>query len=168
MLTLFPNTAAALGRNTAFGRLARDMDRIFESALSPSESNARQAWPGLNVWRENDQLVAEAEIPGFRMEDIELYATEDTLTLRGRRDVREPEGAEAIRVERSVNSFERSLRLPVEINPDSVEATLVNGVLRVNLPLAEASLPKRVHIQGGANVQESEKVEVQNEHGTAD
>jgi len=152
MLSIFPNTIPGLSRNSVFGQIARDMDRLFESvATRPMVDSASRTWPGMNVWRDGDDIVAEAEIPGFRMEDIEVLATEHMLTIRGQRRSSTPENATALRIERSVSRFERSLHLPVEIDPDRVRATLADGVLRVTLPVAEAARPRRVQIQSLAS-----------------
>ncbi len=144
--SLFPYAA----RTPGFETLTREMDRLLQAA-APMQRDwpgaAASRWPGLNVWRDGDAIVAEAELPGFKMEDIEVLAAESTLTLRGRRSLSAPEGAAALRVERRVTSFERSLELPISIRPDAVEATLVNGVLRVTMPVTEAVKPRRVEVK---------------------
>ncbi len=151
MLKTIPNSMTRFGMNDSFGSLFRDMDRLFDMTTAPKSSllgsASRAKWPGLNVWRDDDQMVAEAEIPGFRMEDIEVLAGEDSVTIRGHRSESTPEGATPLRIERSVSSFERSFRTPVQIDPDAVEATLENGVLRVMLPIAESARPRRVQIK---------------------
>ncbi|RMH12576.1 MAG: Hsp20/alpha crystallin family protein [Planctomycetota bacterium] len=146
MLSIIPSTFPTFARSSTFGELVRDVDRLFDAMTSRAPMSSRP-WPGMNVWRDGDNIVAEAEIPGFTMDDIEVFATEDVLTIRGQRHSSTPEHATPLRLERCVNSFERSLRLPVEIDPDHVQATLVNGVLRVTLPVCEAARPRRVKIQ---------------------
>lgn len=151
MRTIIPSTFPGFTAGATFDQLARDMDRLFDAmATRPSlmtNAASSRVWPSMNVWRDADNIFAEAEIPGFRMEDIEVLATEQTLTLRGRRELSTPDNATPMRLERSVSEFERTLRLPVEIDPDHVQASLTNGVLRVSMPIAEAARPKRVQIQ---------------------
>jgi len=130
-----------------FDRITREMDRLFDAAALGRRSIP--AVPGLNVWRDADSVVAEAELPGFTADEIEILATEDTLTLRGSRSSSTPEGATRVRIERTLTSFERSIRLPVEINPEGVAASLENGLLRVTLPVAEAARPRRVEVRAG-------------------
>ncbi|GAB4544064.1 MAG: Hsp20/alpha crystallin family protein [Phycisphaerales bacterium] len=125
-----------------FDALTREMDRAFER---PAHSTARR-WPGLNAWRDGDEFVVEAEIPGFREEDIAVFAHADTLTIRGERAGELPEHAKPLRMERVTKRFERELRLPQEIDPERVSATLKDGVLRVALPLAEHVKPRRIEV----------------------
>ena len=137
-------------QTSSFETLSREMDRFLQAAAPTQALAARSQasyWPGLNVWRDSDTIVAEAEIPGFKMDDVEVLCTENTLTLRGRREVNTPENAHALRVERRVTSFDRTIELPIPLRPDAVEATLVNGVLRVTMPVAEAVRPRRVEVK---------------------
>lgn len=131
-----------------FDRLTREADRLFER--SNSSAHQRAGVPAINLWRDDDDLVLEAEIPGFRDEDLEIFATEDTITLRAERHESAPEGVQVLRTERSLDRFERTLRLPIEVQPDGVSATLTDGVLRVTLPVSEARRPKRIAITAGS------------------
>lgn len=139
-------------RRSAFDSFADEIGRLFELASggvpgARSRSVSSPAWPGVNVWREGDDIVAEAEVPGFTMDSIEVLATGDTLTLRGARESSAPEHGGAVRVERTVRRFDRSLRLPVEIDADNVDATLSYGVLRVTMPVAETARSTRVRVR---------------------
>lgn len=137
-------------RTPALDALTREVDRIIQTSApaQPRWPGAQApAWPGLNIWRDGDTIVAEAELPGFKMEDVEVLSTETSLTLRGQRSSNIPEGATALRVERRITSFERSLELPIPIRPDAVEATLASGVLRITMPIAEAVKPRRVVVK---------------------
>lgn len=132
--------------------LAMDRDRFFTATsglptLAPRNERAAERWPGLNVWRDGDSIVAEAELPGFRMDEIEVTAHGDTFMLRGQRQSAVPDGATPLRIERAVQSFERSFRLPVAIDADRVEATLTDGVLRLTMPLPQSAAPRRVQIR---------------------
>jgi HSP20 family protein len=127
-----------------FAQISREMDRIL--AASPARP-APANWPGLNLWRDAEAIVAEAEVPGFRAQDVEVTVTDDTLTVRGTRSAGVPENAVAIRVERSVSRFERSVRLPAPVDADAVSATLTDGVLRVTMPLAAAARPRRIEVR---------------------
>ncbi len=117
------------------------------AVVPPSSSSPAVGWPGLNLWRDGDNIVAEGEVPGFRHEDLEILATEDTLTIRGQRAKSVPENANALRVERSVRRFERSVQLPIQINAETVQATLADGVLRLTMPVVEAARPRRIPLK---------------------
>lgn len=120
-------------------RLSRDMQRLFDT---PYRTAAR--WPAVNVWRSGDDVIVEAEIPGFKMDDVEVLAESSALTIRGHRQTDEQEGA--VRIERTVTRFERTISMPMEIDADNAAASLKAGVLRVTLPLAASARPKRIAV----------------------
>lgn len=142
--------------NDAFARMTREMDRIFET-LAPRAGvtqapQANKGWgaPPLNVWSDENALHAEAELPGVAMENIEVFTTADSLTIRGSREaIRRDESERVIRTERAAGAFERSVSLPFEIDPERVSATLRDGVLTVTMPRAQAVLPRRVSVNAG-------------------
>ena len=53
-------------------------------------------------------------------------------------------------VERSYGSFLRSVDLPTGIDPDSIKATMTNGVLKVTVPKPAAAESRKVEIKAAA------------------
>ncbi|MHC5008323.1 MAG: Hsp20/alpha crystallin family protein [Planctomycetota bacterium] len=133
--------------------LAREMDRLFDSMVSTQPfgfvPRSRGPWisPAINLWEHDDHLHAEAELPGFKMDDVEVLVTDDQLTLRGARHVPVPEEGRPLRRERAIVSFERTIDLPVSIDTERVEAKLTHGVLLITLPKAEASRPRKISVR---------------------
>jgi HSP20 family protein len=104
-------------------------------------------WPPINVWEENDGFVLEAELPGIKMEQIEITCQGRDLTLRGeRKDPGDPD-ENYQRRERFAGSFIRSLTLPADIDADKVRATLDDGVLRIQIPKSESAKPRRIDVK---------------------
>jgi HSP20 family protein len=131
--------------------VAREMDRLFDSMFQPYGAvptfRAQPTFPPVNVWEEKEGFYAEAELPGMTMDDVEVLVTEDVLTIKGTRNVDVPAELRPLRRERSVGAFERAIGLPVPIEPDRVEAKLVNGVLSISLPKAPEAKPRRVQVK---------------------
>ena len=133
--------------------VAREMDRLFDSMMSSQSAAIAPAmrssltFPALNVWEDDDHYFAEAELPGISMDDIEVYITGSELTIKGARHAKAPDNARALRRERSMGEFERTLTLPKEIDADNVEASVNNGVLTIKLPKAVETKPRRISVQ---------------------
>lgn len=133
-----------------FLELRREMDRVFEEfgSESPwSHGGRRSHFPALNIWDEGERLLAEAEVPGVRHEDLEIYALGNELTIKGRRPAISEEGRVVHRQERAVGEFTRTVTLPVEVNSAQMEAELHDGVLLVRMPKAEKAVPKRIEVK---------------------
>lgn len=137
-----------------FAAMARDMDRLFESMFSvsgrsgpASERQAQFFSAPLNIWEDEDNVYAEMEVPGVKLNDIEILASGEELTIRGSRDVELPENAKWLRRERGTGAFERKTALPSDIDVEHVEAALRDGVLTITLPKTEARKPRRVAVK---------------------
>lgn len=133
-----------------FFQLRREMDRVFEEFGSGSPwsyGGRRDPFPALNVWDEGERLCAEAEVPGVRKEDLEIYALGSELTIKGARPTISTENRVVHRQERSVGEFARTVSLPVEVDSDQMEAELRDGVLMLRMPKAETALPKRIQVK---------------------
>jgi len=113
-------------------------------------------WVRVDVVQEGDQLVVAAELPGVVADEVQIRAGRRVLSLRGRRRAvgAEPGAGRVFhRRECAPGSFERDVPLPVEIDPDSVDATLQDGVLVARLAVVKepepAGSPRRVPVGGG-------------------
>ena len=136
-----------------FAAMARDMDRLFESMFSvPSRSTtgerpAQFFSAPLNIWEDDENVYAEMEVPGVKLEDIEILASGEELTVRGSRSFELPENGAWLRRERGAGEFERKTALPSDIDVEKVEAALRDGVLTITLPKSEARKPRRVAVK---------------------
>lgn len=133
------------------GQLRHEFDRIFSDLTRYVPASASAAvgrdFPALNVWDSEQELFAEAEVPGLKQEDLEIYVVGNELTLRGNRPASEPAGGTFHRRERGTGKFSRIVRLPVEVDSSRVQANLRNGVLELRLPKAEAAKPRKIEVQ---------------------
>lgn len=79
------------------------------------------------------------ELPGMDEDDIELLVADDRLTVRGEKKMaRKEEGRNYILTERSYGRFERSYRLPPELDSAKTEARFDKGVLSITIPKKRA------------------------------
>jgi HSP20 family protein len=128
-----------------FDQLRRELDRAL-SGFSES-GNERQFGARLTLSDNGAAFVVSAELPGLAQKDLDLQVTATTVTLRGERKMDAPQGYTVHRSERTGYRFARSFELPSKIDPDKVEATLVNGVLTVTLPKAAEAQPKQITVK---------------------
>lgn len=104
--------------------------------------NHEQTLP-INVREEQDAYVLSALVPGIRSDDLNIQVLEDVVRIDGEYKVEE---SNYLVREFPMGSFTRSLRLPVPIDPEQVEADVTNGVLTLRLPKAESARPKQIKI----------------------
>lgn len=108
------------------------------------------SYPPVNLWEDDDFVYAEAELPGIKMQALEITFTgADQFTIKGERKQPAPEKAEWHRQERGFGSFERTIELPVSVDATKVEARLENGVLTVKMAKSPEAKPRKIAVKAG-------------------
>ena len=120
-----------LGGFGELDRLLADVWRGF--AIAPD--NLSDFAPRVDISETDEEYRVTAELPGLEEKDFEVTLDGDILTIKGEKKVeREEKGEGSTRVETSRGSFSRAFQLPIEVDPDAVNAAYKNGVLTVTLP----------------------------------
>lgn len=99
---------------------------------------------GINVREEDDAYVLSALVPGLQADELNIQVLEDVVRLEG--EYKADESSYLVR-ELPQGAFTRTLRLPVPIDAEHVEADITNGVLTLKLPKAESARPKQIKIK---------------------
>ncbi|MBE0417644.1 MAG: Hsp20/alpha crystallin family protein [Coriobacteriia bacterium] len=137
-------------------RMQRDMDRIFSRMGGTEgrggETAAAVAWmPKIDVKSKGDDIVVRAELPGIDPDEVEIEVTDGVLTIKGERMAEEEREGEGWLIrESSYGTFERSMVLPEGVEPGSITAEYIDGILEVHVPKAlEAAKPKTTKVSVG-------------------
>ncbi len=116
-------------------RMFDEMDRRFFTG-APAVSAFRT-----DVLDTGDAFKLEAELPGFKKEDIKIDIENDCLTISAVRNADNKEEKDNyVKRERFYGSFTRSFDVS-GINVDAIEAAYTDGVLTVTLPKKAAEVP---------------------------
>ena len=134
-----------------WANLRDDLDTLLELPFLSGSARQDQlftGWtPALDLYQNNDNVVAVVELPGMRKEDIEISLHDGTLTIGGeRKSQSDGNGESATRTERFTGKFRRSITLPTRVDANKVNATYKDGVLTVTLPKAEEAKPKQIQV----------------------
>jgi len=92
--------------------------------------------------------VVRCDLPGVKLDDLELTVASGVLTLKGEKKL--PERNERSRVYREeiwAGRFQRTISLPGEVDAEKVTADLADGVLAVALPKREESKPRQITVK---------------------
>ena len=131
--------------------LRDDLDTLLELPFLTGDGRQAQlftGWtPALDLYQNNDNVVAVVELPGMRKEDIEISLQDGMLTIGGeRKSQTEGNGESATRTERFTGKFRRSITLPTRVDANKVNATYKDGILTITLPKAEEAKPKQIQV----------------------
>ncbi|TWU39684.1 Hsp20/alpha crystallin family protein [Novipirellula artificiosorum] len=130
-------------------RLRNEVDRLFgRYGNGTSRPAAVAAFPLLNMWEDDDVLCVEAELPGFNLDDLEIYVTGgNQLSVSGERKQLERQGGVWHRQERGFGKFQRTFELPWNVDCDKVSATFEHGILSIAMPKSAESKPRRIEVK---------------------
>jgi HSP20 family protein len=113
---------------------------------------------GVDVREDADHIYVEAELPGFKKDEIELTLENATLTInaerREQREQKREKGAnggqaaegEYLLRERRYTRFSRSFTLPPTVDDGKVDARLADGVLTITLNKREETKPRKIAV----------------------
>src|SRR5216683_7111311 len=91
-------------------------------------------------------LTIRADVPGFSEQDLEVRVAPRSVCITGKRqEASEQKEGETIFSERRSNQIFRVLDLPCQIDPDSVNPILSDGILEITL-LKAAEMSKKVPV----------------------
>lgn len=132
-----------------WANLRDDLDTLLDLPFwngSGRQAQLFSGWtPALDLYQNNDNVVALVELPGMRKEEIEISLHDGTLTIAGER--KEETGHDgATRTERFTGKFRRTITLPTRVDANKVSATYKDGILTVTLPKAEEAKPKQIQV----------------------
>ena len=132
--------------------LRKTYSPFAEFATARSAFDHMLAQPAIDVSENAGAYTVKAALPGWKPDQVDVTFEDGVLTLKG--DIAETEAPEAeAKPEDKIHwkeirqaSFVRSLKLPVAIATEKVNADFENGVLTLTLPKAEIVKPKPIHI----------------------
>jgi HSP20 family protein len=125
--------------------LQRALDARTASDWLRDQPTSQGPFPPINVFQQGDDILAIIELPGIDKNELRIQAKENTIRISGRKSINYPEGS-VHRRERTSGEFDRTLSLPVQLDPDGIKAEYRDGVLALFLPRAERDRPRNIKI----------------------
>jgi HSP20 family protein len=124
----------------------RDLDRLTQQMFG---TPARPAAMPIDAYRVGDRFIVEFDLPGVSPDSIDLTVERNVLTVHATRHRDSTEQTEMLVAERPFGTFSRQLFLGETLNTDEMTASYRDGVLCLEIPVAEQAKPRKVTIQSG-------------------
>ena len=126
--------------------LMTDFDQIFDSMFTrdlPQFPSAQSWTPAVDVNETETEFSLSAEMPGLDKKNVSVDIHDGVITIKGERAIDNEKSTDDYRIrERQLGSFNRSFRLPDNVNEVKVAAKFKNGVLKVTLPKTKEVIPE--------------------------
>jgi HSP20 family protein len=129
----------------ALFNLQRALEARTSSDWLQNQTTSQGPFPPINVFQRGGDILAIIELPGIDKGQLQIEAKENTIRISGRKVIAYPEGS-MHRRERVSGEFDRTLSLPVRLDPDGIKAEYRDGVLALFLPRSERDMPRTIQI----------------------
>jgi HSP20 family protein len=126
--------------------LQRALEARLASDWLQGLTTSQGPFPPINVFQQDDNLLAIIELPGIDKNSLQIEAKENTVRIAGKRVVSYPEQVSVHRRERISGEFDRTLSLPVRLDPDGIKAEYQDGILALLLPRSERDKPRNIAV----------------------
>jgi HSP20 family protein len=124
-----------------------DRDRTMapaERQVPPRTTGSRVSSPRCDIVETDKAFVLFADMPGVLSEGLEVIAERGDLVIRGRV---EPRSEQSTYQEFEFTDYFRAFRLTEDLEPDGINATLRDGVLRVEIPKSARLQPRKITVR---------------------
>ena len=111
-------------------------------------------WPisegqlAIDVYQTESDLVIQSAIAGVELEDLDISIEGDLVTIRGKRERPFEKDGDYFSQECYWGYFSRQIILPVEVDPNRVDATLKQGILTIRIPKILREKKRKIVIKG--------------------
>jgi HSP20 family protein len=126
--------------------LQRAVEARLTSDWLQDLTTSQGPFPPINIFQQGDNVLAIIELPGIEKDTLQVQAQENTIRIAGRKTTSYPEDVSVHRRERISGEFDRTISLPVELDPDGIKAEYQDGILALFLPRAERAKPRSIKI----------------------
>jgi HSP20 family protein len=127
--------------------LQRELEARFASDWLQDMTTSRGPFPPINVFQQGEDILALMELPDIDKNDLQIQAKANTIRISGKKRVDYSNDASVHRRERVSGEFDRTLSLPVQVDPDRIKAEYRDGLLALFLPRSESDKPHGIKIK---------------------
>lgn len=134
--------------HTAAGQDAGWWPSVYEPLRTAGRKIAEFFAPDADAAATENSYLITVELPGVAAENVDVSIHDHVLTLKGEKKFeREEKGKTYFFSERRYGAFQRSFRLPPDVNEDEIEADFKDGVLTLKAPKRSGAAQKEKKIQ---------------------
>ena len=130
--------------------LQDEINRLFDGArvAEPRGLFERTFSPAIDVLESDDGFNVLCDMPGIEIKDVEISIAGSVLTIKGERKAGGSVGnGNVYKTDTKLGRFQRTVQLPLPVDPDKVDAVLKDGVLQIALPKDEELKPRQISVK---------------------
>ncbi len=144
---MLPTQVRRAGRtDTPIDFLQDEFNRMLSRWWSEGSERGTTGIYPVDIREDDDHIYVEAELPGFKREEVDVTLENGMLHILAHRKEEEKKG-EAHVAERRFVRVARSFTLPNTVDETKVDAKLTDGVLYLTLNKREEVKPRKIEVK---------------------
>lgn len=128
----------------------RELDRLTQQLLGTTGTRTRPTMMLMDAWRDGDTFHIEFDLPGVDPSSIDLDVERNVITVNAHRESLSDQ-VERLAAERPRGHFSRQLVLGENLDTENITANYTDGVLALEIPVAESAKPRKIEIGRGSD-----------------
>jgi HSP20 family molecular chaperone IbpA len=114
----------------------------------PERSAQAVLRPAGDIFEHNEGITLLLDMPGVSKERLSIESDRNTLTVEGEVKIDMPKDTESLHADIRCTRYRRTFSLSGEqLDTDAVQASLKDGVLRIDIPKRAEMRPRRIEVQ---------------------
>lgn len=106
--------------------------------------------PSADIFEHDNGITLLLDLPGVSRDRLNIQADRNSLVVEGELSIDVPENTESLHADVRATRYRRSFSLSGEqLDTDAVEASLKDGVLRIDIPKRAELKPRKIEVQTG-------------------
>ena len=116
-------------RNNLIDEMINDIFRVYPNSYRYSNSS------NYKTDSDEDGLTLTMDVPGYNKKLIDVTVSSDKLSIEGKAHSGDTEG------------FIHNFTISDNLDTDGIDATVIDGILTVSIPYAEAVKPRKIEVK---------------------
>ena len=123
-------------------------EKWMNDAESLKSENGEEGQLAIDVYQTAKDIVIKSIVGGVKSEELDISINNDMVTIKGVRQNPDEVASEDYYYQECFwGSFSRSVILPTEVDVESAEAAMKEGILTVKLPKIKKTVSKKITVK---------------------
>jgi len=107
----------------------------------------RKMRPAADIYETKEGAILYIDLPAVSKEALEISVDQNVLTVEGKLSLDTPDNLKPTYMDVNTAVFSRQFTLSAELDSSKIDANLVNGVLKLNIPRSEKHKPRKIEVR---------------------
>ncbi len=126
-------------------RFLNDLLDADSRAFKSVRARAAGRFPPVNIFLDDDAIIIDLELAGKTGKDVNLTLEPQAITVADKPAETKDAAGKVVEVR---PAWSRRIELPFRVNAEKVNAKFADGILRIELPKADAAGVRHIAIEG--------------------